>query len=368
MYRHVRSLLFELSPERAHQVGELGARVAQTVARSTLASSYAFADASLHQTLFGLEFRNPIGLAAGFDKNATMPPFWESVGMGFVEVGSVTARPAGGNPKPRAFRLPEDEALINRMGLNNQGADRVARRLAKQRPRLDIPLGVNIAKTPDDAILGAGARRDFRQSYERLAPLADYVVLNISCPNTEDGKTFEEPDALAALLEELAPARTGKARKPLLLKLAPPLNDKIAFDSRIEEMVAIAAAHDIAGFIATNTAPDRQGLTTEEATLERIGRGGLSGVPLQARSNTLLRYLYRLTAGNVPLIGVGGVNSPEAALDKIEAGASLVQVYTGLVYHGPGLVRDLKKGLVALMKQRGYGTLYEARGAAVREV
>jgi len=365
MYHRLRSLLFKLSPERAHQVAEWGARTLQTVAPSVLASSFAFADAALHQSLFGLEFRNPVGLAAGFDKNATMPPFWEHVGMGFVEIGSVTARPAQGNPRPRAFRLPADEALINRMGLNNEGADRVARRLKRYRTTLDIPLGVNIAKTPDDAILGEGARRDFRQSYERLAPLADYVVLNISCPNTEDGQTFEEPDALAALLEVLAPLRTGAAAKPLLLKLAPPLNAKVAFDSRIEELVEVAAAHDIAGFVATNTAPDRQGLSTDAATLEAIGRGGLSGAPLQPRANRLLRYLYRLTEGTVPLIGVGGVNSPAAALDKIESGASLVQCYTGLVYHGPGLVAELKRGLVTLMEQKGYGTLYEARGAQV---
>ncbi len=363
MYRRARGLLFKLSPEQAHKVAEWGARAVQRVAPGIISSRYAFSDTALHQTLWGLAFRNPVGLAAGFDKNATMPAFWASVGMGFVEVGSVTARAVEGNPKPRAFRLPADEALINRMGLNNDGAERVARRLTACRETVDIPIGVNIAKTPDDRILGDAARADFRESYRHLAPLADFVVLNISCPNTEDGKTFEEPEALDALLTALADERKGEGDRPLLVKFAPPVTTRIAFDSRIEELLSVSDDHDIAGVIATNTASDRAGLNTAADELKRIGRGGLSGVPLQERSTALVRYIYRTTDGSVPIIGVGGINSAEAALEKIEAGASLVELYTGLVYHGPALVHEIKKGLVRLMDERGYGTLHEAIGA-----
>lgn len=363
MYSHFRSLLFRLDAERAHKISTGAARVAQALSLDLIDSLFAYGDAALGQTLWGMSFPNPVGLAAGFDKNATLVRFWEKIGFGFVEVGSVTAHPSSGNPRPRAFRLPDDQALINRMGLNNDGADRVARRLKKLDGRYGVPLGINIAKTPSDEILGAAAVDDFRASFRRLAPLARYVTLNISCPNTEDGKTFEEPDALDALLSAIFAERASLGLTvPVLVKLAPPVSPCTVYDSQVEDVIAVAMTHGVDGFIATNTAPDRQHLTASEEELERIGRGGLSGRPLRKRSTQLVRYLYTRVGSQVPIIGVGGIASPEAAYAKLRAGASLVQLYTGLVYEGPGLIRDIKEGLVRLLDRDGYASVRQVVG------
>ena len=371
MYALLRPLLFRLDAERAHHLGMQAARLAQAVTPSLVARAFAYEADALRQSLWGLDFPNPIGLAAGFDKNAELVPFWTALGFGFAEVGSVSAQAAAGNPRPRAFRLPADQALVNRMGLNNDGALRVAARLAT-RPA-GRPLGVNLAKTHDPAILGDAALDDFRESFHLLAPHADYVALNISCPNTTEGKTFESPDALDALLQTIFDERTSLALDvPILVKLSPPALDlagqgpDVRIDKEMEEVVAISRAHGVAGFIATNTASDRAGLRTSGQALEQIGRGGLSGRPLAARATALVRWLYRHTDGAVPIIGVGGVASAEAAYEKIRAGASLVQLYTGLVYEGPGVVRQIKQGLVRLLQADGFATIGEAIGADVR--
>ena len=363
MYEKIRPWLFRLDAERAHTLSVSSARLAQALNTRLLESMYDFGHGALGQQLWGLNFSNPIGLAAGFDKNARLVRFWEKIGFGFVEVGSVTARAARGNKRPRAFRLPEDRALINRMGLNNQGAEKIARRIEKLEGKRGVPLGINLAKTHDDAIIGEAAVEDFRLSFHRLAPLADYVALNISCPNTADGKTFEEPEGLDALLRVIFTQRSLQNLKvPVLVKLAPPPTPKVVFDSLVEEIVEVALGHGVHGFIATNTASDRQFLTTPQATLTRIGKGGLSGTPLAERSTQLVRYLYRRTGGTVPIIGVGGVDSVEAAFAKLRAGASLVQLYTGLVYEGPGLIKHLKEGLVRLFEEHGYASIREVVG------
>lgn len=363
MYSFFRDILFRLDPERAHNVGVGAARLVQAVNPGLVESMFAYGDGMLGQTIWGRSFPNPIGLAAGFDKDARLVRFWEKVGFGFVEVGSVTARPSKGNPRPRAFRLPEDRALINRMGLNNQGAVKIARRLKQNTLPRALPLGINLAKTPSDEILGEAAVEDFRQSFEALGPLAAYIALNISCPNTEDGKTFEDPEGLNALLRVIfAERRRMSIKAPILVKLAPPLSDRVVFDSQVEDVVRVAMEHGVHGFIATNTAPDRENLTTPEAVLERIGRGGLSGAPLADRSTQLVRYLYNRTDGKLPIIGVGGIASAEAAYAKIRAGASLVQLYTGLVYEGPSLVKTIKEGLVTLLKEDGFSSVSKAIG------
>ena len=329
MYDTFRDLLFRLDAERAHNVGTGAARLVQAVNPSLVEPLFEYGHAALSQELWGLSFPNPVGLAAGFDKNAQLVPFWEKLGFGFVEVGSVTNQPSKGNPRPRAFRLPEDRALINRMGLNNQGAARVARRLQRLQPKRGLPLGINIAKTPSDAILGDAAVDDFRQSFRLLAPHADYVTLNISCPNTEDGKTFEEAEGLNALLRAIMQERRDAHLKlPVLVKLAPPMSKQVVFDSQVEDVVSAVLEHGVHGLIATNTASDRAYLTTSDDELERIGRGGLSGAPLFTRSTHLVRYLYRRTDGRLPIIGVGGVRSAKTAYAKLRAGASLVQLYT----------------------------------------
>jgi len=322
---------------------------------------FRFEDERLAQTLWGLRFENPVGLAAGFDKNAERVAAWAALGFGFAEVGSVTARPSPGNPRPRAFRLPDDRALVNRMGLNNDGAEAVAERLGRAtRP---LPLGVNLAKTHDPAILGDAATEDFVTSFRLLAPLADFVALNVSCPNTAEGKTFEEPAAFDALLAAVMAARRDLSLGvPVLVKLSPPPAPD--FDpGPVDELVEIAIGHGVAGFIATNTASDRSGLRTDAARLEAIGRGGLSGAPLEKRATALVRHLYRRTGGAVPVVGVGGVDSAEAAYRKVRAGASLVELYAGLVYEGPGLVKRIKRGLVRLLDRDGLASITDAVGA-----
>ncbi len=326
-----------------------------------------FEDPALGQRLWGCEFANPVGLAAGFDKNADLVRAWAALGFGFAEVGSVTARPSPGNPVPRAFRLPEDRALVNRMGLNNEGADAVAERLRAERERFgphSVPLGINLAKTHDPAVLGDAATEDFLYSFRRLAPLADYIALNVSCPNTAEGKTFEDPAALDGLLTAVMAERAALGLDvPVVVKLSPPAAAR--FDpGPVDELVALALGHGVAGFVATNTASDRTGLRTGAARLAEVGRGGLSGCPLEERSTALVRHLHRRTEGRVPVLGVGGVDSAAAAYRKVRAGASLVEVYTGLVYEGPGLVRRINRGLVRLLERDGFASVGEAVGTA----
>ena len=375
MYRLIRPLLFRLDAEAAHGLGVRAARLGQA-APGVVRALFPRADDRLAQTAWGLRFASPVGLAAGFDKNAALVPFWAALGLGFAEVGSVSARPSAGNPRPRAFRLPADRALVNRMGLNNDGAEAVAGRLATtERPR-DFVLGVNVAKTHSPDILGAAGVDDFRQSVRALLPHADYLALNVSCPNTAEGKTFETPEALDALLaavmaevrESGGPAEdpTGRSAPsntpPILVKLSPPAAGGIDVGA-VDELVRICLGYGVAGFIASNTASDRDGLATGTSEIERIGRGGLSGRPLAARATALVRHLYRTTDGAVPLIGVGGIDSAEAAYVRIRAGATLIQVYTGLVYEGPGLVGRIHRGLVRLLDRDGLATLADAVGA-----
>ena len=364
MYQIVRPLLFRLDAERAHNLSLLAARLVQAITPKLVEPLFEYEHDRLKQTLWGLHFPNPVGLAAGVDKNARLVPFWEAVGFGFTEVGSVSAQASEGNPRPRAFRVPADEAIINRMGLNNQGAEAIARRIRKYEFRRHRPLGINIVKTHDPSIMGADALEDFRGSFRALAPQADYVALNISCPNTREGKTFEEPDALDDLLDVIFSERSAlDLNVPILLKLSPPINTQVVFDSQVEDIVACAQEYGVHGFIASNTASDRDGLTADEATLDAIGRGGLSGAPLAERSTHLVRYLYRATDGAVPIIGVGGVNSMETAYAKIRAGASLVQLYTGMVYEGPGLIKRIKEGLVEHLHREGIASIAEVVGA-----
>jgi dihydroorotate dehydrogenase len=361
MYQDLRRFLFALDPERAHNLALYAGKFARTLAGGRLAERFRFEHPTLSQQVLGLEFANPVGVAAGMDKNARLVDLWWSLGFGYAEVGSVSARRSRGNPRPRAFRLPDDEAIINRMGLNNQGAGRIARRIRSlERP---FPVGINLAKTHDPSITGEDAVEDFRQSFRLLAPLADYIALNISCPNTREGKTFEEPSALDTLLAAIFEERRAAGLSvPVLVKVAPPPVEKMTFDSALEDVIDIALRAGVSGFIATNTAPDRLNLVTPIDRLERIGPGGLSGPPIESRALRMVRYLYRRTEGRVPVIGVGGVRSADTAYARIRAGASLVQLYTGLVYEGPELVRRVNEGLVALLERDGHASISEAIG------
>ena len=355
MYRVLRPLLFRLDAERAHG---LGAALARAAPPALLERLFPAPDARLAQTVWGLRFRGPVGLAAGFDKNATGIAAWRALGFGFAEVGSVTAQPRAGNPRPRAFRLVADRALVNRMGLGNDGAEAVARRLTQTPRPADFVVGVNVAKTHDPAILGDAAVADFRASAAAMLPHADYLALNVSCPNTAEGKTFETPEALDALLGAVAPLAGGV---PLVVKLSPPPPGGVDAGA-VDELVAVALAHGVAGFIATNTAPDRAGLRTPPDVLSRVGAGGLSGPPLFARARALVRHLHRATGGRVPIVGVGGVDSADAAWAMIGAGASLLQLYAGLVYEGPGLPSRIHAGLVRRLDATGLDRLADAVG------
>ncbi|MGN8226356.1 quinone-dependent dihydroorotate dehydrogenase [Gracilimonas sp. BCB1] len=334
----LKPLLFKTDAEKAHEWAlSIASKTNNSPLLQTLAATlYNETRPELEQEIFGLTFPNPVGLAAGFDKNGTTPKAMQALGFGFVEVGSITAQPSEGNPKPRAFRLPDDHSLINRMGLNNEGADAVSERLSSL--NLDIPLGVNIAKTNDVSIHGDAALQDYLHSYEKAQKIADYITINISCPNTGEGKTFEDPAALRDLLAALEPEKEG--RKPSLVKFTVDIEKE-----SLENLVRICEDFGVAGYVATNTSSVRDQLATDESVLNKIGNGGLSGRAIHQRSTQVVKWLAEITRNEKPIIGVGGIDSPRAAIEKIEAGACLIQVYTGLVYEGPGLVKKIKRQL-----------------------
>lgn len=341
IYTHfLKPLLFKKDAEQAHEWAiKMASKTHRYPFLQALASSiYDSENTGLEQELLGCHFPNPVGLAAGFDKNGTTPLAMQALGFGFVEVGSITAKASKGNPKPRAFRIPDDHSLINRMGLNNEGADAITQRITEYRSELNIPLGINIAKTNDAFIHGDAALQDYLYSYEKAQPLADYITINISCPNTGEGKTFEDPQALKDLLTALAPQNKG--RKPSLVKFTPDI-DKPA----LEKLIQICEDFEIAGYVATNTSSDRSGLKTDSSTLHQIGNVGLSGRAIREKSTQVIRWIHEITGGKKPIIGVGGIDNPESAIEKLMAGASLLQIYTGLVYEGPGLVSRVKRGI-----------------------
>lgn len=368
-YAAVRSWLFKMDPERAHHMATSAARMGQRLAPKYLRNRFEFEDRRLEEWLWNAWFTNPIGLAAGFDKNGRLIRFADQLGFGFTEVGSVSALPAKGNPRPRLFRLPDDEGLINRMGLNNDGARRVAARIRRTRDDVRMPIGINIAKTHDPSIEGQAAIDDFLETFRRMAPLGEYVALNVSCPNTAEGKTFEEPESFNALLQAVMDVRAEmKSTVPVLVKLSPPATPAVVFDSVIEELIAISTSHGIHGYIASNTASDRENVRTSSDSIAEIGRGGLSGPPIEDRATRLVAYLYSRTGGRVPIIGVGGVRDGETAYRKVRAGASLVQLYTSLVYGGPAIVQTIKRELLELMDRDGFSSVREVIGVDTDEI
>ncbi len=335
----IKPFLFQKDAESAH---ELAVRMSLKTSNSSflLALSkrvYGFENPKLEKDFFGLHFPNPVGLAAGFDKNGVTPKAMQALGFGFVEIGSITAKASQGNPKPRAFRLPQDQSLINRMGLNNEGADSIINRLTGL--KLNIPLGINIAKTNDASIHGDAAIQDYLYSYELAQKVADYITVNISCPNTGEGKTFEDPDALEALISALKVNQSD--RKPTLVKFSVDTDKET-----LEKLVQICESHSVSGYIATNTSSTRNGLKTPSSKLEEIGNGGLSGRAIESKSTQIVGWLKEMLNGSKPIVGVGGIDSPNAAMEKMNAGADLIQIYTGMVYEGPGLVKKIKQGLL----------------------
>jgi dihydroorotate dehydrogenase len=293
-------------------------------------------------TVFGVKFPNPVGLAAGMDKDGTALAAWPSLGFGFVEVGTVTALPQPGNPKPRLFRLVGSEAVINRMGFNNAGAEALAKKLARTK-QLPVPLGISIGKSK--AVPVEEAVEDYRASLRALYPYGDYFAVNVSSPNTPGLRGLQDRGALNELLAELTLQGAALAERdrteprPLLVKIAPDLTD-----DAIAEVLEVCDEHGISGIIATNTTLSRDGLAPADQHLAAEA-GGLSGRPLAERAREVVGFVHKQTAGKLPIIGVGGILEPDDAARMFDAGASLVQIYTGFIYRGPGLVRQINKRL-----------------------
>ncbi|MEX2573483.1 MAG: quinone-dependent dihydroorotate dehydrogenase [Balneolaceae bacterium] len=356
MYKSiVRPFLFRFNSDVVHDsTVKWGSRAAASGMVKNLASMvYDYQSPSLKQEILGLNFRNPVGLAAGFDKNGTLAPIIEALGFGFVEVGSITAIASTGNPKPRSFRLAEDQSLINRMGLNNDGAATIIKRLKKL--RLSIPIGINIAKTHDPDITGDDALEDYFTSFTVAKDMADYITLNISCPNTREGKTFEDPDVLYRLLKRLQ-IGSDLTLPPVFVKFSVDLDRE-----RLAELIDVTRSNSVSGYVAVNTSGIRTGLATSPGVLSRIGTGGLSGRAIRERSNRLINDIHELTYGAKPIIGVGGIYNAEDAIQKIKAGADLLQVYTGLVYEGPSIVRNINKGIKSYLRENGIEHIYQVR-------
>lgn len=341
MYRSmIKPMLFRMQPEKAHRftvsLVKLGYRMG--MGRSWK-RSYRVEHPSLEREVFGIRFPNPVGLAAGFDKDAEMFNELACFGFGFIEIGTVTPKGQSGNPQPRLFRLPKDQALINRMGFNNHGLEPVVARLQKRKEKVII--GGNIGKnkvTPNE-----DAVNDYLTCLKALHPHVDYFTVNISSPNTPNLRELQEKEPLRKLLTAVMELNNSLApRKPVLLKIAPDLSE-----GQVDDILEILTDLQMDGIIATNTTIERSGLTTSADEVEKIGNGGLSGKPLTDRSTEIIRYIHQKTEGKLPIIGVGGIHSAADAKEKLDAGASLVQVYTGFVYEGPSLPSRICKGLIA---------------------
>jgi dihydroorotate dehydrogenase len=299
---------------------------------------------SLEQNIFGLNFKNPVGLAAGFDKDAKYYDLMAQLGFGFVEIGTVTPKGQNGNPQPRLFRLPEDEALINRMGFNNEGVEATVGRL-KAKGKQNFIVGGNIGKnklTPNEE-----AKNDYIICFNALFPYVDYFVVNVSSPNTPNLRALQDKGPLLELLQVVQEQNNKQAnQKPVLLKIAPDLTD-----GQLDDIVDIVFQTKLSGLIVSNTTIDRSTLKTNENRISEIGNGGLSGKPLSDRSTNIIKYIHSKSEGKITMIGVGGIYSPEDAIAKLDAGASLVQIYSGLVYEGPTLIKRINKALIGYKKQ-----------------
>lgn len=341
MYKHIiRPTLFLLQPETVHGlvVSLVKAFFLIPGVKYLVKRYYTFNHPSLNREVFGLKFTNPVGLAAGFDKNAEFYNDFDAFGFSFIEVGTVTPKPQPGNDKPRSFRLRSDQGLINRMGFNNKGVINARKNL--QSPIRKTVIGGNIGKntnTPNQE-----AVNDYLECFKQLYSVVDYFVVNVSCPNISNLKDLQDVDNLREILQQLVNHRLNQPNyKPILLKISPDLNF-----NQLDESIELVKELKIDGFVATNTSTSREGLVTPDETLSIIGNGGLSGKPIKDRSTEVIRYISSKTDGKFPIIGVGGIMSETDAIEKLNAGASLIQIYTGFIYTGPILVKKICKALV----------------------
>jgi dihydroorotate dehydrogenase len=341
MYKILKFFLFKINPESAHHLTFSLIKFVKFI------PGFAFfvkkksinCHPSLSRNIFGLNFRNPVGLAAGLDKDAVAFNELGDFGFGFIEIGTVTPKPQPGNDKPRLFRLPKNEALINRMGFNNHGVIEAAKKL-KNRKYPTLIIGGNIGKnklTPNEE-----AVNDYVIGFNELFDVVDYFVVNVSSPNTPNLRELQEKEPLTNLLNTLQQLNLKKTKpKPILLKIAPDLTN-----TQLDDIIDIVKSTNIAGVIATNTTISREGLSYGKSEIEKIGMGGLSGKPLTKRSTEVIKYLKQKSNNSFPVIGVGGIHSADDAIEKLNAGADLIQLYTGFVYHGPKLISDINKKLI----------------------
>lgn len=340
MYGLVKKILFQKDPEQIHYwvMARLKTAYSMAFSRNILKSLFTVSHPSLEKTLWGITFPNPVGLAAGFDKDAKYTDSLACLGFGFIEIGTVTPRPQPGNPQPRLFRLPQDYALINRMGFNNDGATAAKERLLRRKETIII--GGNIGKNKDTP--NENAMDDYEKCFKELYAVVDYFVVNVSSPNTPGLRDLQEKEPLMKLLARLMELNKQTEKpKPILLKIAPDLTD-----TQLDDIIAIVKETGIQGIVATNTTIDRSHLKTSKTEIETIGAGGLSGKPLTRRATEVIRYLHTQSKGSIPIIAVGGIFTAADAKEKLDAGASLVQVYTGFIYEGPAIVKNICKGLI----------------------
>lgn len=341
MYKSIlKPLLFQFNPEKAHYLAFDALKIVagNALGRFISHSIFNYQHPKLQKQLFGLTFPNPVGLAAGLDKDAKMFNELSALGFGFIEIGTLTPKAQSGNDKPRLFRLPNDEALINRMGFNNEGVDAAAIRLKNRKTKTIIGgnIGKNKLTANEDAI------SDYEYCFNALFDVVDYFVVNVSSPNTPNLRALQDKEPLTALLNHLQKINNAKVkRKPLLLKIAPDLTNE-----QLDDIIDIVAITKIDGIIATNTTIAREPLSYTKQEIEAIGMGGLSGKPLTKRSTEVIRYLKTKSNNAFPIVGVGGIHSPEDAIEKLEAGADLLQLYTGFIYEGPSLIKEINKAIV----------------------
>lgn len=342
MYKSIlRPILFLFDPEIIHHFTFRFLKIFFKIPgiKKVVSKYFTVSQPSLNRTLFGIDFPNPVGLAAGFDKDAKLIDELACFGFGFIEIGTLTPKPQLGNDKPRLFRLPADRGLINRMGFNNGGVDAAVERLKKRKSKVIV--GGNIGKNKNT--INENAFDDYAYCFEALHPFVDYFVINVSSPNTPGLRALQEKEPLRKLLSGIKSMSLSKEKpKPILLKISPDLTQE-----QLDDVIEILVETKTDGVIATNTTIGRENLLTEKNKLTEIGNGGLSGKPLAERATEVIRYLRSKLGKNYPIIGVGGIMSPEDAIEKINAGADLIQVYTGFIYEGPGIVREINQQLIS---------------------
>lgn len=335
----VRPLLFSFDPEWVHYFTLNALRLLNKIPFSSwlFRKIYSYQNSSLEKELFGIKFKNPVGLAAGFDKNGKYIKEMSNLGFGFIEIGTITPKPQPGNPKKRLFRVQNDLAIINRLGINNDGNILCAERLKKNNS--DVVIGGNIGKNTTTS--NEKADTDYIQNFEILHQYVDYFVLNVSCPNVSNFTKLQDVEFLKKLIPQLKKINSTKPKKkPILIKISPDLNQ-----DQLDETIDLILSENLDGIIATNTTTSRNNLKTNKSKIEKIGNGGLSGEPLKNKSTEVIRYISKKTNGNLPIIGVGGIMNPKDALDKIKAGADLIQLYTGFIYEGPSIVKKINQYL-----------------------